>query len=269
MTMIKILALDGGGIRGALTAALLQRLDEERPGFIRQLDLIAGPSIGAILALSLADGYTPAELSALFESEGERIFADSLMDDIRDVGFMRGAKYGNRNLYAVLHERFGEKRLQDLQKKVLVSSFDLDNEGAKGRPRMWKPKFFHNFAGDDSDGCELIADVASRSAAAPFYFPLYQGYVDGFIVANNPSMCAVAQILKEGIADLQSIALLSLGTGLNLRYFPEKDDDWGWRKWMFQFQFRQLRFYVMPLIYMMWEAGVDLANYQCQQLLKE
>src|SRR5712692_3209774 len=54
-----ILSLDGGGIRGLLTAILLERLEAAVPGFLSKIDLYAGTSTGGILALGLAYGVTP------------------------------------------------------------------------------------------------------------------------------------------------------------------------------------------------------------------
>ncbi len=156
----------------------------------------------------------------------------------------------------------------------MVASFDLDNGSVNlDKPRMWKAKFFHNFSGDDFDAAERIVDVALRSSAAPTYFPVYQGYVDGFVVANNPSMCAIAQVLsaeeRAESSELTNIVLLSVGTGLNPRYLPDEDADWGVLQWAFRMQSIQRRQYVMPLIYMMWEGSVGLVNYQCRQLLAD
>lgn len=272
MNIYHILSLDGGGIRGLLSVALLERLERARPGFLKQIDLFAGTSTGSILALGLAYGMTPSELRKLYDDQGKWIFQDSLLDNMRDLGFVRGARYSNRHLKQALIERFGSHTLGDLKKKVLVAAFDLDNGSVNlDKPRMWKAKFFHNFSGDDSDADERIVEVALRSSAAPTYFPVYQGYVDGFVVANNPSMCALTQVIgaedRAESAEMTDIALLAVGTGLNQRYLPQKDADWGLRQWAIQFPRRQHQLYVMPLIYMMWEGSVDLANYQCRQLL--
>lgn len=272
MNTYRILSLDGGGIRGLLTVALLERIEQARPGFLEQVDLFAGTSTGSILALGLAYGLTPSDLRRLYEEQGRWIFHDPLLDKIRDLGFVRGARYSNKNLTQALVDRFGSHRLGDLKRKVLVATFDLDNRSVNlEKPRRWKAKFFHNFSGHDTDARERIVDVALRSSAAPTYFPVYQGYVDGFVVANNPAMCAVAQVLGAEVssesATLQDIVLLSIGTGLNLRYLPQQDADWGLRQWTFQVQPMQRQWYAMPLIYMMWEGSVDLVNYQCRQVL--
>ena len=182
MDIYRILSLDGGGIRGYLTILLLEKLEEKHPGFIDQFDLFAGTSTGSIIALALAYGKSPCEIRSLYESEGKNIFHDSLFDNVRDLGFALGAKFGNKNLKSILTDYFGDAKLEDLKSQVLVSSFDLDHPPTESKPRMWKAKFFHNFPGKGSDGCLSCVDVALRSSAAPFYFPSYQGYVDGFVV---------------------------------------------------------------------------------------
>lgn len=269
MERYRILCLDGGGIRGYLSVLLLERLEQAHPGFLEQIDLFAGTSTGSIIALALAAGKPISAVRELYERHGEHIFRDSLLDNVRDVGFALGAKYANTNLGEVLTAEFGESRLRDLQKQVLIPSFDLDHQPPEEdeMTRMWKAKFFHNFEGPTSDECEKVVDVALRSSAAPFYFPVYQGYVDGFVVANNPSMCAVAKVLKADAAKLDDIVLLSVGTGLNPRHLDADNSDWGWARWMVQLHPTSRQWYGMPLIYMMWEASVDLARYECQQLL--
>ena len=75
---------------------------------------------------------------------------------------------------------------------------------------MWKPKFFHNFRGHDSDENELVVDVGIRTCVAPTYFPIYQGFIDGGGVAGNPSVCAIAHAINpEGAGqNLSDIVLL-------------------------------------------------------------
>lgn len=268
MKRYRILCLDGGGIRGYLSVLLLERLETAYPGFLEQIDLFAGTSTGSIIALALAMGKPVSAVRELYERHGRFIFSDSLLDYVRDLGFALGAKYDNANLRSVLAAEFGESRLRDLPRKVLIPSFDLDNQpDDTDAPRIWKAKFFHNYAGPTSDECENVVDVALRSSAAPFYFPVYQGYVDGFVVANNPSMCALTKVLKAKAAALEDIVLFSVGTGLNPRYLDADNSDWGWARWMIQLHPSRRQWYGMPLIYMMWEASVDLARYECEQLL--
>lgn len=258
MSPFRILSLDGGGIRGVLTAALLERLEKEQPGFLGLVDLFSGTSTGGILALGLASGMTPTEVRNLYERLGSRVFKDSFWDNLADLGQLRGAQYDNAALKEELINQFGSLILGDLPKKVLISSFDLDNEEVTmGKVRSWKPKFFHNFPGEDSDAHERVVDVALRTSAAPTFFPIYQGYVDGGVVSNNPSMCAVAQALEPntGQQRLADIRLLSIGTGFNPKYLSAQSDDWGLVQW------------APHLVSLMLEGSMGLADYQCRQLL--
>jgi patatin-like phospholipase/acyl hydrolase len=258
MSHYHILSLDGGGIRGVLTATLLQRLEAAFPGFVSTFDLFAGTSTGGILALALASGLTPQQARDLYVRCGEKVFADTLVDDLRDLGNMIGAEYSTEPLKEILTEQFGDMTLAELPKRVLISSFDLDNDPADGLTiRSWKPKFFHNFPGEDSDGDQKVVDVAVRTSAAPTFFPIYQGYIDGGVIANNPAMCALAQALhkKTGGQKLKDVVMLSLGTGHNPRYLPEKNSDWGLAQW------------APNLVSLILEGSVGTAEYQCKQIL--
>ena len=257
MKSFRILSLDGGGIRGLFTATLLGRLLARRPKLVASADLIAGTSTGGILALGLAAGLEPSQLARLYSEQGAKIFDDSTWDEIRDLGRAIGADYDQRALGAELVRQFGQATLGDLRKRVLIPTFDLDAPAKRGRPRMWKPKFFHNFPGSDSDRREKVVDVALRTSAAPTYFPTYQGYVDGGLVANNPSMAAVAQALDPRAAGrgIHELVVLSIGTGTEPMFIRGDRLDWGWAQW------------ARPLVTLMISGVEGVADFQCRQLL--
>lgn len=260
MAKYRILAMDGGGIRGLITAILLERLEAVHPGFLSSFDLFAGTSTGGLLALGLAAGKTPTEARRLYEVRGPAVFSDSWLDDLKDLGKIRGAEYRLEPLMEALMELFGDQRLSELPKNVLVSAFDLDAE--EKHPdypggRSWKAKFFHNYPGADSDGDERVADVGLYTALAPSYFPVYNGFIDGGVVAGNPSVCALAQAIHPGTGSrkLEDIILLSVGTGHNPRYLNVCEADWGLAQW------------APHLVSIMLEGGAGLAHYQCRQFL--
>lgn len=263
--MYRILALDGGGIRGIFTTTVLERLHAAAPGFFRKVDLVAGTSTGAIIACGLAAGMDPADITEIYRTQGPAIFDDSWLDDLKDLGGLTGAQYGSANLREILTAVFerglGLRRLADLSHRVLIPTFDLDDGDDPRRPprklRSWKPKFFHNFPGPDSDGEARIVDVLMRACAGPVYFPTVDGYIDGGVVANNPSMAALAQALHPGTGGrrLEEVVLLSLGTGHSATYIPGDHLDWGYVKW------------ARPIVRLCIDAQMDVARYECEQLL--
>jgi uncharacterized protein len=260
MAKYRILSLDGGGIRGLVTAILLERLDAAVPGWRDKIDLLAGTSTGGVIALGLARGLSPAQLRQLYEQKGKDIFDDSWLDDLMDLGDVAGAQYDNRNLTRELHRVLGDARLKNLGKRVVIPTFDLDNESADKAQRTWKPKIFHNFPGPDSDGNALAWKVALYTTAAPTYFPTVDGYIDGGVFANNPSLCALAQTQDDRGKDfanppLDDVVLLSLGTGTSLNYIKGKNLDWGKAQW------------IKPLLGILQDGVSGIADYQCRKLL--
>ncbi len=250
--MYKILSIDGGGIRGILPARVLERLETHVPGIVQEFDLYAGSSTGAVLAAGFASGFDPRFMRQMYQGFGEQVFADSIWDDLRDLKYILGADYSIDNLKALLERVIGETTLGDLEKKVLIATFDLKDESRD--PPRWKPKFFHNYPDSRGDSQEKLVDVVIRSAAAPIYFPIYQGYIDGGVSAINPSMCALAQAFNEGFLDLR---LLSLGTGNNPRWLDEQNGDWGVYQWG------------LNLVNLVMDGGSEVADYQCRQILKD
>lgn len=260
MARYRILSLDGGGIRGLITAMLLIRLSREQglESWLERADLLAGTSTGALIALCLAKGLGLEEILALYHDTSREIFDDSWLDDVKDLGTLLGAQYRSDGLKRELRRMLGKARLRDLNKRVLITAFDLDNEDAKPERRRWKPKLFHNFPGVDSDGAMLAWKVGLYTCAAPTYFPSVEGYVDGGVFANNPSMCALAQSQDARIgrtAALDDVALLSLGTGSSLIYIKGARHDWGFAQW------------AQGLLGVMFDGTIGIADYQCRQLL--
>jgi patatin-like phospholipase/acyl hydrolase len=260
----RILALDGGGVRGVFTTTLLGRLEAARP-FLAKVDLLAGTSTGGIIALGLAAGMAPEELTGLYLDTDARIFPESHLGALALLGKVFAAPYDTAVLKRVLEEAFarrGVSVLGDLARRVLIPTFDLDSSsGPAGRPgpRTWKPKFFHNFPGPGSDAGERIVDVALRTSAAPTFFPSYQGFVDGGVIANNPSMVALAQALHPatGGQRLEQVCVLSVGTGVRRRHIAGEVHDWGYAQW------------AIPLSRLIVEGPMDTARYECEQLLGE
>lgn len=258
MSMYRILSLDGGGIRGIISAILLERIEAAIPEFLAGIDLFAGTSTGGILALGLAFGKSPTEIKNLYRHRGKHIFYDSFWDNVVDLGKLAGAQYSSQNLSGELQEVFGETtRLKDLQKKVVITTFNLKDR----EKEIWKPKIFHNFKGQDSDEDQFIYKVASYTSAAPTYFPSIDGFIDGGVFANNPSMVALAQTQDRRCyptpPKLEEIFLVSLGTGGTREFIDGDNLDWGYTQWIWK----------RRLVSLIMDGAIGVADYQCRQIL--
>jgi uncharacterized protein len=225
MARYRILTFDGGGVRGSLMATLIKRLVEQYPALLEQVDLFAGTSTGSVVALTLASGLSADTLVDFYSMENLRFaFSPSRSNLLRP-------KYSNHNFKTLLEKHFpGNPTLGDLKKhKLMAPSFELDDR----KENDWAPVFFHNYPGSRYLN-ELVVNVALRSAAAPTYFPSHQGYIDGGMVANNPSTAAIAIALghHEPRPALEEICLLSIGTGLTPSIIKTNTTNWGVVQWM-------------------------------------
>ena len=252
------LSMDGGGIRGVVSAILLDRLLDAVPGWFYDVTCFAGTSTGGILACGLASGLTPSVIRDLYLTQGPVIFHRALPLAARDLWSLVEARYDDRVLSAVLMAQFGATLLRDLPRKIVVPTFRLDNGATVPFLRTWAPKVWHNFSGMDSDGDVPVWKVATYTSVAPTYFPSVDGYIDGGVYAANPAMVALAQLLdvrNEPTPDLKDIWLLSLGTGVSPRYISGQRVSWGVTQWM------------PSLIPLLLEGTAGIADFQVQQLL--
>jgi patatin-like phospholipase/acyl hydrolase len=229
---VNILSLSGGGIRGYFSALILEDLEKASP-FLHKVDLFAGTSTGAIIAAFLASGRAKAvsEVAELYRKNAGRIFKRNLQQKVLSVFGLYSSRYNADGLREVLTEYFGDARLGDLPKNVLIPAMDL---GGDGRP--YQAKFFDNFKGNSTDLDIPVVDVLLASAAAPTYFPSHKilfkmlglrHYVDGGIFCNHPAVAAIcAAIDSVGLsADLKDVQCLHVATG----YYPENALGWAER----------------------------------------
>lgn len=255
----RILSLDGGGLRGLVTTVLLERLTALHPDLLERVDLLAGASIGGMLALGLAADIPVSDFRQAFLQQGPAILLDSVRPP--DVGYL--ACYDNYNLRRFLQGMFGERRLGDLRRRVLVTAYELDaRPQLPGQLRRSKPKVFHNFDDQSADPEQLLVDVALATGAVPAVFPIHHGYVDGGVFAAHPGMCAVAQAIDRhtGRRQLDELVMLSIGTGRSPNYLEVADrGDWGWDQWSAE----------QRIMWLMLASDREAVDFQCSRLLGE
>jgi patatin-like phospholipase/acyl hydrolase len=203
----RILSLDGGGMRGIFTAAVIAQLERDLSVRIADhVDLIVGTSTGGIIGLGLASGKTGEEMREFYATEGQHIFSKPRGLARR----LRHPKYDRRNLDEVLQREFGAMRLNDLSTSVCITAHEL----VAGTTRVWKDDHHHQLTGG---GDQLVWKVAAATSAAPTFFtPVQLGasdsHVDGGIWANNPAMVGITEAVRYADRQLGDIRLLSIGT---------------------------------------------------------
>ncbi len=160
--MRRILAIDGGGIRGLVPAVVCQKIEAWARTPIHGLfDLIAGSSTGGILALGLAsppNGKTAESIVHLFKDEGPEIFSRPR----RFKHYLYGPKYSSEKLEHVLLSHFGALKLSEAIVDVLVTAYDIQQR----RPIYFTWAQANRSVGDDY----LMREVAVATSAAPTYF---------------------------------------------------------------------------------------------------
>ncbi len=263
----RILSIDGGGLRGIIPLVILQKLDLAVPGWRKNINMFAGTSTGGLIALCLAKRMEPAELLNIYMRQGAFIFDRNLWHEIKELGNLTGPKYDSTNREKVCTDVLGDLQLADLRSKdgkcghVVITSFDLDDRSDQdASTRRWKAKIFHNLpAGDTGDDSEYAYRVAMRTSAAPTYFGSYDGFVDGGVFANNPSLCGLAQTQDPRLTisiPLSGVKMISLGTG----FYPfhlNGDEKWGLAQWAPHF------------VDLLMDGVNEVADFQCAHLMQQ
>ncbi len=227
----RILALDGGGLRGIFTAAVLSEAEDAYgPRFMDSFDLLTGTSTGGIIALGLASGRTCREMLDFYREAGPQIFGR------RRLGHrFRGPKYDRRPLDRLLRNELGETtRMNDLNKAVCITAHEL----VRGTTRVWKDDHSPELRWG---GDQLVWKVAAATSAAPSYFaPVQVGdadsHVDGGVWGNNPAIVGITEAVRYAGRDLRDIRMLSIGTTSQpLRVAShEKAVTMGFKDWMWK-----------------------------------
>jgi len=208
MNRFQILALDGGGLKGLFSAAVLAQLETDlKINIVDHFDLIAGTSTGGIVALGLSIGMRPKEIVAFYSEHGPRIFPHA--NRPHWVRRIRGPRYNPAPLRAALRDVFGDRLLADAQKRLVIPSYDIGENAVHLFRTPHSSRLNRDFR-------VSMVDIALATTAAPTYLPAHRlGHsrlIDGGVWANNPTMVAVTEAGGELRLPLSSVRVLSLGT---------------------------------------------------------
>lgn len=263
----KILALDGGGIRGVIPAYILKQIEAELGKRIYEcFDIIAGTSTGGIITMGLttpivSNGnvpYSASEILQFYMTDESNIFVYQSSGDVLE------SKYYGTNTQASpptgvepwLQSKFtptmtlsqAQKQLKALDKpvpkQVLATCYTLN--GAAGvSPGPYLFNWVDAAANPADDYC--VWEAAQATSAAPTYFPVAhigmgvpngsraatRWATDGGVSANNPALYGMAWAARLGLfTSLSDVLIVSLGTGLyNAGIQITNNGNWGTVQW--------------------------------------
>lgn len=277
-----VLSIDGGGIRGIIPVsvlAVLEKIISDKIGQTAHIadyfDLVAGTSTGGIITLGLLrpseqehcrPKFKAEELIDFYFQEGPHIFKSSLSQKIKAAGGLLDEKYPNEGIEKALQRVFGDLWLSDLLKPCLITAYDIK--------RSQVHLFTQHDARKNAAYDFLVWQVARATSAAPTYFEcalvesrtgVTYPLIDGGVFANNPAMCAYAEVRthfpspnrKEKMATASDMLFLSLGTGISRKQYDYKEvKSWGLASW------------VRPVLDMMMAGVSDTTHYQMMKMFE-
>ncbi|HYH03971.1 MAG TPA: patatin-like phospholipase family protein [Bacillota bacterium] len=275
---IRILAIDGGGIRGIVPGQILVKLeqllqDKTKNPQVRiadYFDLIAGTSTGGILTClylypDLPDNpqrpcFSAQDAVDFYLKHGPDIFRRSFWHLVLSLFGLVKAKYPAKYFEGCLKGFFGATKLSQLVKPCLITSYNIEK------------RYAHFFTKHDaeqySDYDFFLTDVARATAAAPTYFKpagirsveeVFYPLIDGAVFANNPTLCAYSEVYRtfQNSPTARDMVILSLGTGEDEKPISyKKADNWGVLQW------------AVPIIKILMSGSPENVDYQLQTIFE-
>jgi uncharacterized protein len=278
--LLRILSIDGGGIRGILPGQVLVSLEQrlqERTGnpdvrIADYFDLFAGTSTGGILTClylfpdkknPMRPGFSAKEAVDLYLKNGSSIFKNTLIHKIQSADGLMKEKYPSGPIESLLKDYFKDVKLSQLLKPCIIPSYNIYNRSTHFFTQHdAKVKETHDF---------YLRDVARATSAAPTYFEPARVHsmtgvsyplIDGCVFANNPALCAYAEARvqferadKSRNVTATDMFMLSIGTGTRKQnYDYNKAIGWGSMGWM------------RPVLDIMMSGASDTVDYQLKQI---
>lgn len=256
--MKKILALNGGGVRGLIEAMVLSEIETRLRLKLRKkvyladyFDVISGASTGGILAAILSVGdkkgkylYDCTDAVKFYKNHLKEIFEESK----RPLGAFT-YKYSKKALEKYLDKYFCDLELKDFKNHVIIPTVDMNTCQAY---------FFSNIKADNERVDYKIKDVLRCTSAAPTYFePKKCGNVigiDGGLVANNTAVCCIAKLQKYDDTPYSEMCILNIGSGSKMPNIKDPKKTYNLFNW------------ATSIAEIMMYANIGLVSYQLNQL---
>ena len=213
-----LLCLSGGGFRGLYTALVLEALERRAGRPLGELfDVIAGTSIGGVIAAGVALGVPVARMRRVIEKHGPAVFDGRMrlgrkrLPVQNRLRALYRARYPQERLRDVVRDAFpdqAQRELSAIDKPLVVCAVHVDQSA---------PGILLSAGLSDSGGSRMtLEDALLSTTAAPTYFPTHRigkfSYVDGGLVANAPDLVALTEAVRKFGCPLEDVWVLSVGT---------------------------------------------------------
>ncbi|XP_048437071.1 patatin-like protein 2 [Pyrus x bretschneideri] len=291
-SLITVLSIDGGGIRGIIPGTILsfleselQKLDGKDARLADYFDVITGTSTGGLVTAMLTTPdennrplYAAKDINAFYLEHCPKIFPQdsSIVDNLaKNLKVLGGPKYDGKYLHSVVKEKLGDKHLRRTLTNVVIPTFDI---------KRLQPVIFSSYQLKKNNSLDvLLSDICIGTSAAPYYLPAYQfkstnptgetrefNLTDGGVAANNPALVAMSEVTKQihkGNPDFvplgvnenlyERFLVISLGTGTTSeeKYDAKEASEWGALGWLIGSNFSA------PLVDIFSQASSDMVDF--------
>lgn len=260
-----VLCLSGGGYRGLYTALVLENLETQSGKPLREVfDVIAGTSIGGIIAAGVALGIPTSHIRSAIQTHGPDVFDQRFgwgrwrLPVQNRLRALYAARYPQKRLCKVIDTVFGTKAnclLSDICKPLVVCTVSVNQSS---------PHVLLSGGLTRKDASHLtVRDALLGTTAAPTYFPPHpiddDILVDGGLVANAPDLVAVTESVRRLPCNLENVRVLSIGTAGGAHAVPTSIVAPGLLDWVIR----------KGLVQLTLSAQEQLAVKQCYVLLRD
>ncbi|KAL1188902.1 Patatin-like protein 1 [Cardamine amara subsp. amara] len=296
-TLVTILSLDGGGVRGVIVGVILayleqqlQELDGENARLADYFDVVAGTSTGGLVTamVTVPDDtgrplFAAKDIVPFYLEHSPKIFPQpeglfALLPKLPKL--LSGPKYDGKYLRNLLSKFLGEKRLHQTITNVVIPTFDI---------KRLQPTIFSSYQSLVDPSLNVkVSDICIGTSAAPTFFPPHyfsnedsQGkttefhLVDGGVTANNPTLVAITAVSKQIVKNnpdmgklkplgYDKFLVISIGTGSTKKeqnYSAKKAAKWGIISWLYDDGFT-------PILDITMESSRDMIHFHSSVLFK-
>ncbi|HEY1796466.1 MAG TPA: patatin-like phospholipase family protein [Stellaceae bacterium] len=237
MAQYNIVCFCGGGIRGLLSATILENLYTTYPGILKYTDLFAGTSTGSGIISMILAGMLPSDIVTYFLGKELTFFQKPTGTGAGEPMYSVADAYAGQ---VEMHykQELGLAPLSYYGQSVLFTAFNVgSNVGSTGSGGLattytpWAPILFSNLPGSPNSGTTL-AEAVTSSSAMPGMLGSCNGNIDGAFVHHDPTLAAIAMALSSNPKlTLNDINVICIGTGFMANWIASDTSGWGAQQW--------------------------------------